>query len=210
MTAESRTAAIDREQDLLDRLRGGDQRAYEELVRSETGHLLAVARRILRNEPDAQDAVQQAFLSAFRALPAFNGTCRLTTWLHRIVSNAALMKLRARAQRPEESIDPLLPRFQDDGHHVQQFSDWDVPADVRLFRREAAVQVRAAIDRLPEAYRTVLLLRDIEEIDTAEVAAMLGVTPNAVKVRLHRARQALVTLLEPVFAAPPGRIRQQA
>jgi RNA polymerase sigma-70 factor, ECF subfamily len=199
---------LERERHLLDRLRAGDQAAYEELVLAETGHLLAVARRILRNEQDAQDAVQQAFLSAFRALGTFNGTCRLTTWLHRIVSNAALMKLRSRAHRPEESIDPLLPQFLDDGHHAQQFNEWDVPADVKVFRREAAVRVRAAIDQLPESYRTVLMLRDIEEIDTATVAAMLGLTPNAVKIRLHRARQALITLLEPVFgargAARPG------
>jgi RNA polymerase sigma-70 factor (ECF subfamily) len=192
---------LESERRLLDRLRAGDGAAYEELVRAETGHLLAVARRILRHEQDAQDAVQQAFLSAFRALPAFNGSCRLTTWLHRIVTNAALMKLRASAHRPEESIEPLLPRFQDDGHHVQQFSDWEVPADVRLFRRESAAQVREAIERLPASYRTVLMLRDIEELDTADVAAMLGITPNAVKVRLHRARQALVTLLEPVFGS---------
>jgi RNA polymerase sigma-70 factor, ECF subfamily len=192
------TTNSDRERGLLDRLRRGDDLAYEELVRDETGHLLAVARRILRNEQDAQDAVQQAFLSAFRALPSFNGACRLTTWLHRIVTNAALMKLRVRAHRPEESIDHLLPRFLDDGHHERQFSEWSLPADARLVRQEAAARVREAIDRLPERYRTVLMLRDIEELDTAEVAAMLGVTPNAVKVRLHRARQALLTLLDPV------------
>jgi RNA polymerase sigma-70 factor, ECF subfamily len=202
MTPQAASPEVDRERDLLDRLRAGDEAAYEQLVRAETAHLLAVARRILRNEQDAQDAVQQAFLSAFCALSTFNGACRLTTWLHRIVTNAALMKLRSRSHRPEESIDPLLPRFLDDGHHVQQFSEWSVPADARVFRQQAAERVRRAIDELPERYRTVLLLRDIEEIDTAEVAAMLGVTPNAVKVRLHRARQALITLLEPVFGSP--------
>jgi RNA polymerase sigma-70 factor (ECF subfamily) len=191
------------ERELVERLRGGDEAAYEQLVRRETPHLLAVARRILRSDADAQDAVQQAFLSAFCALRKFNGDCRLTTWLHRIVTNAALMKLRSRAHRPEESIDPLLPRFLDDGHHREQFSEWQVPADARIFRTQAAAHVRAAIDRLPERYRTVLLLRDIEEIDTSEVAGMLGITPNAVKVRLHRARQALVTQLQPVFGSRP-------
>jgi RNA polymerase sigma-70 factor, ECF subfamily len=205
MTLETMVAGDERERDLLERLRRGDDQAYEALVRAESGHLLAVARRILRNEQDAEDAVQQAFLSAFRALPSFNGACRLTTWLHRIVTNAALMKLRASAHRPEESIEHLLPRFLDDGHHERQFSEWSLPADARLARQEAAQTVRAAIDRLPERYRTVLLLRDIEELDTAEVAAMLGVTPNAVKVRLHRARQALVTELEPVFGAADSR-----
>jgi RNA polymerase sigma-70 factor, ECF subfamily len=202
MTPLTAANDIDPERDLLDALRRGEDVAYEQLVRAETGHLLAVARRILRNEQDAQDAVQQAFFSAFRALSRFNGACRLTTWLHRIVTNAALMKLRAHGHWHEESIEDLLPRFLEDGHHVRPFSEWNLPADARLLRQESAASVRAAIDRLPDRYRTVLLLRDIEDIDTAEVAAMLGVTPNAVKVRLHRARQALVTELEPVFGAP--------
>ena len=182
---------------LLARLRAGDEAAYEELVRGETAHLLAVARRLLRNDDDAQDAVQQAFLSAFRALPTFNGESRLTTWLHRIVTNAALMKLRSRGRRPEDSIEDLLPNFLEDGHHVEQFSEWSLPADARLVRRETRAQVRAAIDRLPDSYRTVLLLRDIEELSTEETARALGVNANTVKIRLHRARQALVKLLTP-------------
>ena len=189
---------------LVARLRAGEEAAYEELVRGETAHLLAVARRLLRNEDDAQDAVQQAFLSAFRALPAFNGESRLTTWLHRIVTNAALMKLRSRGRRPEDSIDDLLPNFLEDGHHVEQFSDWSLPADARLVRRETRAQVRAAIDRLPDSYRTVLLLRDIEELSTEETARALGVNANTVKIRLHRARQALVKLLTPHMTQRAG------
>lgn len=208
MTPQRDTFEPGAEQDLIERLRHGDDHAYEQLVRDESRHLLAVARRILRNDQDAEDAVQQAFLSAFRALPTFKGDCRLTTWLHRIVTNAALMKLRAKSHRPEESIEHLLPRFLEDGHHVQQFSDWNMPADSALLKQESAARVRAAIQQLPERYRTVLLLRDIEQIDTAEAAALLGVTPNAVKVRLHRARQALVTLLEPVFR--PAQAREEA
>lgn len=201
MTSPRETSDLASDRALLQRLRDGDERAYEQLVREETRHLIAVARRILRNEQDAEDAVQQAFLSAFRALHTFNGDCRLTTWLHRIVTNAALMKLRSKSHRPEESIEHLMPRFLEDGHHAQQFSDWNMPADSMLIRQEAAARVRAAIGQLPERYRTVLILRDIEQIDTAEAAALLGVTPNAVKVRLHRARQALITLLEPMFKA---------
>ena len=187
---------------LLARLRTGDQAAYEELVRSEGRHLLAVARRLLRNEEDAQDAVQQAFLSAFRALPSFHGQSRLTTWLHRIVTNAALMKLRTRGRQPEDSIEDLLPTYLEDGHHVEQFSEWAWPAAARLLRRETRAHVRAAIDSLPQSYRTVLLLRDIEEMSTEETARTLGVTPNTVKIRLHRARQALLKLLKPTMARP--------
>jgi RNA polymerase sigma-70 factor (ECF subfamily) len=189
--------------ELLARLRAGDDLAYEELVHRETRHLLAVARRLLRNDEDARDAVQQAFLSAFRALPAFNGQSRITTWLHRIVTNAALMKLRTRGRRPEDSIDDLLPGYLEDGHHVEQFSEWALPADAQLVRQETRARVRAAIGRLPESYRTVLMLRDIEELSTEDTARALGVNANTVKIRLHRARQALVKLLTPELSGMP-------
>lgn len=198
------TAEIESERPLLERLRRGDEGAYEELVRAEASHLLAVARRFLRQEEDAQDAVQQAFLSAFRALPSFNGQCRLTTWLHRIVTNTALMKLRTRSRKPETAIEDLLPTFLEDGHQANPMSDWAANAHDRLQRLEVRSQVRAAIDQLPEGYRTVLLLRDIEELDTEETARALGLSEGAVKTRLHRARQALAGLLEPVFR-PDGR-----
>jgi RNA polymerase sigma-70 factor, ECF subfamily len=191
---------------LLEALRRGDADAYEQLVRTHTGRLLAVARRLLRNDEDARDAVQEGFLLAFRGLPAFGERCRLSTWLHRIVVNVALMRIRSRERKPEAQIDDLLPEFQPDGHHVQQFDEWRLPPQQRLLREEARAQVRAAVDRLPESYRTVLMLRDIEELDTAEVSQMLSISPNAVKIRLHRARQALRTLLDPVLAAPAQNI----
>jgi RNA polymerase sigma-70 factor (ECF subfamily) len=188
---------------LLARLRAGDSGAFEDLVREHGGHLLAVARRLLRQDEDARDAVQDAFLLAFRGLPTFAGRCRLSTWLHRITVNAALMKLRTRSRKPEAPLDDLLPDFLPDGHHVTQFTEWSLSPSQHLLRAEAREQVRLAIDRLPTAYRTVLLLRDIEELDTSEVASMLRISTNAVKIRLHRARQALRTLLEPTFGAHP-------
>jgi len=188
-----------RQDALLARLRRGDEDASTELVRTHAGRLLAVARRMLRNEEDAKDAVQTAFLSAFRAMPNFNGQSQLSTWLHRIVVNASLMKLRTRSRRPEESIEDLLPRFLEDGHHTETWSDLGASVDELLERKETRARVRAAIDLLPESYRTVLMLRDIEELDTARTAELLGVTTNAVKIKLHRARQALARLLETEF-----------
>jgi RNA polymerase sigma-70 factor, ECF subfamily len=185
------------ERALLAALRGGDERAYERLVREHGGRMLAVARRMLRNDEEARDTLQEAFVLAFRGLPRFEGQSRLGTWLHRIVVNAALMKLRSRRARPEESIEPLLPTFLDDGHAVTTYGEWPESADRLLERAEVRERVRASIDRLPATYRTVLLLRDIEELDTGEVAAELGISPNAVKIRLHRARQALRELLDP-------------
>ena len=171
-------------------------------MRSSSGRLLAVARRFCANEEDAQDILQTAYLNAFRALETFEGHAQLSTWLHRIVVNTALMKLRSQRRKPEESIETLLPAFQSDGHHVEQFSDWTTPADVLLEQTETRATVRACIGRLPEMYRTVLLLRDIEELSTREAAEALALTPAAVKTRLHRARQALSTLLRPRYAAP--------
>jgi RNA polymerase sigma-70 factor, ECF subfamily len=188
-------AVVD-ERELVQRLKAGDQDAYEVLVRTHSSRLLAVTRRILTSEDDARDAVQDAFILAFRNIRTFEGESRLSTWLHRVAINAALMKLRSRRRRPEEPLDPLLPSYQDDGHHVEQFQSWEEPADDALARRRRRALVRESIERLPENYRTVLLLRDIEEIGTEEAAQMLGISVNAVKIRLHRARQALRTLLD--------------
>ena len=182
---------------LLADLRAGKEEAFARLLREHGGRMLAVARRLVRDEEDARDAVQEAFVSAFRSLDRFEGGSRLSTWLHRIVVNCCLMRLRSRQRRPEESIDDLLPRFLEDGHQETPAADWVEPIDVLLHRQEICALVRASIDRLPESYRTVLVLRDIEEVSTAEAAGMLGITENALKIRLHRARQALRTLLDP-------------
>jgi RNA polymerase sigma-70 factor, ECF subfamily len=182
---------------LLTQLRSGDHDAFADLVLANTGRLLAVARRILRQDQEAQDAVQEAFVCAFKALGGFEGQCRLSTWLHRITVNACLMRLRRRERKPEESIDDLLPAYRADGHTVEQFQRWDDSALARLEKEEMRTLVRTCIDRLPETYRTALLLRDIEEMDSDDAAALLGITPNALKIRVHRARQALRTLLDP-------------
>jgi RNA polymerase sigma-70 factor (ECF subfamily) len=182
---------------LVAALRLGEAAAYERLVRAHGGRMLVVAQRLLRNDEDARDAVQEAFLSAFKSIDRFAHGARLSTWLHRIAVNAALMKLRARRSRPEEPIDDLLPKFLEDGHRADPGSSWGEPAETELQRQETRQLVRRCIDRLPETYRTALVLRDIEDLDTDEVAQLLGISPNAVKVRLHRARQALRTLLDP-------------
>jgi RNA polymerase sigma-70 factor (ECF subfamily) len=183
---------------LLARIRAGDERACEELVRQHGGHVLAVARRFLRTDEDSADAVQDAFLSAFRSLKSFEGHCALGTWLHRIVVNVCLMRLRARTRSREVGIDHLLPTFDETGHHSRPVRPWEDSALARLTQAETRAQVRACIDQLPDSYREILLLRDIEELDTEETAERLGINAGTVKTRLHRARQALRTLLEPI------------
>jgi RNA polymerase sigma-70 factor (ECF subfamily) len=192
-------AALD-DRALLAALKNGEEWAFEAMVRSHGSRLLAVARRFTHDEQDAQDILQSSYLSAFRALRDFEGACQLSTWLHRIVVNTALMRIRSRRRRPEESIETLLPVFQEDGHHVDRFSDWSTPADQLIERKQTRVFVRQCIETLPENYRVVLMLRDIEELSTQDVAAQLGLTMTAVKVRLHRARQALSTLLRREYA----------
>ncbi len=182
---------------LLARLRAGEEEAYEELVRLAGGRMLAVARRMMACDEDAQDAVQDAFVSAIKSLDRFDGRSRLTTWLHRIVVNACLMKRRAASRRRERPIEALLPRFLEDGHQESPAAAWNAEPSGGIERAETRTLVRRCIDELPEAYREVIMVRDIEGLDTMEAATMLGITENAVKTRLHRARQALRELLDP-------------
>jgi RNA polymerase sigma-70 factor (ECF subfamily) len=183
---------------LVAQVRAGDEEASAALVRQYGGRMLAVARRFLRCKEDQADAVQDAFLAAFRWLHKFEGNSSLGTWLHRIVVNACLKKLEAQSRSLAVPIDDLLPTFDETGHHTRPVRSWEGPALSQLAREETRIQVRACIDQLPDSYRTVLLLRDIEELDTEQTAQQLAITPGAVKTRLHRARQALRTLLEPI------------
>lgn len=195
----SRPGAPPGEAALVRRLRAGEEDAFEELVRGYTGRLLGLSRRILSNSEEARDVVQETFLAAFQSFDRFRGDAALGTWLSRIAVNHCLMRLRTRRRKPEKSIEELLPEFLPDGHAVRASVRWDVSFASEVERKEMFLIIRGKIDDLPSNYRTVLLLRDIEELSTEEVAKMLGVSTNTVKVRLHRARQALKGLLEPHF-----------
>jgi RNA polymerase sigma-70 factor (ECF subfamily) len=188
------------EKELVERLRAGDEGAYEMLVREHSGRMLAVARRILGNDDDAGDAVQEAFLSAFKSLDRFEGGSKLSTWLHRITVNSSLMKLRRDRRKPLRSIDDLLPQFSDAGR-VALWNPGVPTGDEVLRSEETRATVRRKIDELPDDYRIVLVLRDIEGLDTQQTATYLDITPAAVKTRLHRARQALRTLLAEELAS---------
>src|SRR5262245_685774 len=177
---------------------------FEDLVRRHGPRLLATARRILRNEADARDAMQDAFLQAFRAQDGFRGESAVQTWLHRILVNACLMRLRSRRRRPEDPIEDFLPEFLEDGHHASCPHEWRAGPEALLQSRENRELVRAALDRMPEDHRSVILLRDIEELSTEEAARALGISEGACKVRLHRARQALRGLLAPHFEKRPS------
>jgi RNA polymerase sigma-70 factor, ECF subfamily len=189
---------------LVAALKAGDAAAFERLVRSYGGRLLLVARQILASDADAADALQDALLTAFRSMGSFEGKSQLSTWLHRVTVNAALMRLRSRKRKREQPIDELLPKFKADGHQQHPCRAWNQSALSGIEQKETQALVRTCIDQLPADYRTVIVLRDIQELDTATVAEMLGLTEGNVKVRLHRARQALRTLLDPLFGTPEG------
>lgn len=182
---------------LLERLRAGEDAAYEELVRLYGPRLLAVARRFLRSEDDAQDAVQDAFLNAFRSIDSFEGQARISTWLHRIVVNASLMKLRTRRRKPEQSIEELLPNFLEDGHMSNLATPWRKAGEDEVELAQLRGLLLQKAQQLPDSFRNVLLLRDIEGLDTEEAAQLLEISTAAVKTRLHRARLALRELLDP-------------
>ena len=188
------------EHTLLDGLRAGHEPAFADLVTHYGGPMLAVARRILGNEEDARDCVQDALISAAGKIEKFEGRSKLSTWLHRIVVNSALSQLRARARRPEQSIEPLMPEFSMMGCRIERPEDDYLSLDDVIDKTKVGSVVRDAIEQLPESYRIVLLLRDIEEFSVRETAELLETSEGAVKTRLHRARSALKLLLEPVLA----------
>ena len=187
------------EEGLITGLRSGDREATTRFVQANIGWMRAVARRLLKDEGLAEDAVQEALIKALNSIDRFEGRSKLSTWLHRITVNEALMKLRSRKRLEEEPVDPLLPEFDANACRIE--SPWQrlADADEILDQGRRRDLIRSKIETLPESYRIVLMLRDIEEMTTAEVAEYLGITESNVKVRLHRARSALKKILEPLL-----------
>lgn len=171
----------------------------EQLVRDNIGWMLALAQRLLGDRALAEDAVQDAFLDAFRALDTFEGRSSLKTWLHRITVNASLTILRRLKRLAEQPIDEYLPEF--DRYACRIEAPWTYLARVEDVLESAHLRtlVHTKIGSLPDAYRIVLQLRDIEGYDTREVAQLLDISESNVKVRLHRARAALKKMLEPIL-----------
>ena len=183
----------------LERLKRGSAEAVRVFVARHTPLMIGAALRILRSQADAEDAVQEAFINAFQKLGSLEDAGSLSAWLHRITVNAAISLHRKRKAAREEPIEDLLPRFDGEGWRDYPLEAISSDADEKMISEERANAVRRAIDSLPETHRLVLVLRDIEELSTREAAEALGIEENACKVRLHRARAALRTLLEPIW-----------
>jgi RNA polymerase sigma-70 factor (ECF subfamily) len=176
-----------------------DAACVDDMVRKNIGWMITVADRLLGDRALAEDAVQEAFISAFRGLVKFEKRSSYKTWLHRITVNSALMKLRQIKRRSEQSIEDLLPEF--DQYECRYESTWGhISSTEQIVASEQnRTQVHAAINELPAPYRIVLLLRDIEGYNSREVAELLDISESNVKVRLHRARAALKRLIEPLL-----------
>jgi len=186
------------EGDLVRRLRAGENEAFEHLVREQCPRMLAVARRLLNDEDDARDAVQNAFISAFRHVHRFEQGAKLSTWLHRITVNEALMIGRKRRRKREQAVEHMPADLSTTGGDERLRSREprsDSPID-QLVAAESAAHVHVHLQQLPPDYRTVIQLRDIEQRDTADTARRLRISVNAVKTRLYRARRALKDLME--------------
>jgi RNA polymerase sigma-70 factor (ECF subfamily) len=191
---------IDKEVDkaLVARLQAGDLSACAECVSLHADGLYRLAIRLVEDEAEAEDVLQEAFLSAFKAIDSFDGRSTLGTWLHRITYNAALMRLRKR--RPEMiSVDEphLTP---DGGEMPRQFFDWCCLPEAELETDEARAELARAIRELPEKLKAVFILRELEGQSTSETAEILNITVEAVKVRLHRARLWLRERLSEYFS----------
>jgi RNA polymerase sigma-70 factor (ECF subfamily) len=174
----------------------GDDAAFSELVRRHENKVYALAVHILRDQAEAEEVVQETFLAALENLAGFRGEAAFSTWLHRVATNAALMRLRRRRRSPEApaegAVEALLPHFDAAGRiDSTPQHDWSKRADEQLADREVRVAVEQAIQNLPEDYRIVFLLRDVEELSSDEMSEVLGISVAAVKSRLHRARLAL-------------------
>ena len=172
---------------------------FEELVRDNIGWMLGLAGRILDDDDLAKDAVQLAFSKIHLKVDQFEGRSQPKTWMHRIVVNEALMILRKKKRANEQSIDHLLPIFDTRRHRVPDSPITEKTSESVLNTKQTVTLVRQSISELPDSYRVVLQLRDLEEMTTAEVSSLLEITEANVKVRLHRARTALRRLLEPMF-----------
>ena len=185
---------------LIEHLRSGNGPATERFVRQHAGWMLALAQRYVRDASLAEDCVQEAFLQAFRSIGAFEGRSALKSWLHRIVVNAALMKLRSRRLRPRAACrrTSLRTSIVECCRMPASWAEMATPHEI-LERKEARDLVVAKLMELPDSYRIVLLLRDIEGMSTEETARALAMTEGAVKVRLHRARAAFKMLVAPVL-----------
>jgi RNA polymerase sigma-70 factor (ECF subfamily) len=186
-TRASRSSAED-ESALIERLKTGDQEAFEAIFNLYSPKLYNVAQRILGELADTEEVIQDVFWTVYRKAETFRGAAQFSTWLYRLTVNAALGKLRSRKSR-EIDYDEFLPKFKDDGHHlVRPVVDWSDSLEEKYAKREMQQLLTNALEQLKPVDRSIVVLSDVEGLSDREIAAALDLTVPAVKTRIHRAR----------------------
>lgn len=175
---------------LVRRSRGGNNEALEELVSRYEDRVYSLAYRMTGNREDAEDVLQDTFLSVIRALEGFEERSSFSTWLYRIAANAALTRIRKRSRKEKSESEFLDEVYSvtEQAHDQWKMTDWSANPAEKLLNEEARQVMEKAINKLPEAYRMVFILRDVEGLPAAEAADVLGLSIPAAKSRLHRAR----------------------
>lgn len=192
------------DEQLVKAARAGDAGAFDELIRRHTPRIFALTMSMMRNHADAHDAMQDAFLNAYRRLDGFRGDAAFGSWLYRVAANACLMRMRRRRRRPEVPLEVRTPGFSDDGHWIRPVEDLAPQVDELYENKELGRIIQAGMDSLPDNYRAVFVLADLELKSMKEIADILDLTVPNVKTRLHRARLKLREYLSDYLAARPN------
>src|SRR4051794_24610046 len=184
------TKASPTDEELVARARAKDFVAFEELLDRYEDKVFRLAYRFVRNETDAKEILQDTFLTVWRKLDTFKGDAQFSSWVYRVTANTALMRLRAQRRHPEISTEELPVGYLDrlGGTLPAPGENWAKRPDDQLQSGELREYIQAAVDGLPELYRTVFLIRDVEGLSTEETAEVLNISIPTVKTRLHRAR----------------------
>lgn len=192
---------------LIRRVLAGERGLFHDLIRPYERGAFILAYSILRNREDAEEAVQQAMLNIFSRLQQLDDVERFKQWAMRVVENEAKMVRRRRRHHLYEPLDDSTANTTEEKpFRPRQFADWrDLPSDV-VEQKEVREAIWKALGELGDIYREVFVLRDVQHLDVAETAQVLGISESAVKIRLHRARLMMRELLSPIFAKPKGSI----
>lgn len=190
--------------ELVEALKRQEATAFDRLIAQHGAMLYRVALRLMGQREEAEDVLQETLLKVYQNIHAFDARAALTTWLYRIVVNTALMRLRSKSRTHEELLDTTGPRFTEEGDHAHEVAEWALPPEKILLRQEALSVLQQGIERLPELYRAVYVLAEIEGLSYQESATILDLTVGTVKTRLHRARLFLREMLADYFAERKG------
>lgn len=188
------------DEELVAFARRGGESAVRELIRRNNRRLFRVARAVVRSDGEAEDIVQETYVRAFTGLDTFRGESRFATWLTRIAMNEALQRVRKR--RPTAELSELETAAASEGRIIMfPISSTPPGADSEVGRSQVRAFLEKAVDELPEAFRIVFILRDIEDMSTEETASQLCLRPETVKTRLHRARSLMRKAIEKHLSA---------